>query len=280
MNTLSETAHAKLNLALHVRAREPDGYHRMETLFAFCEHGDLLEAAPAPALSLVIEGPFGDGLDAGAGNLVLRAAEALRTHAGIRAGASLRLVKRLPVAAGIGGGSADAAAALRLLDRLWGTALGEAALAAIGVDLGADVPACVASRTVRGERRGDVLHAIDGAALARLPALLLNPRLPCPTGPVFRGWDGVDRGALGGGDPLAAALAGRNDLEAPALALVPAIGGTLGWLAARPGAGLARMSGSGATCFALFDDPAARDAADAAAARERPGDWRLATRLR
>lgn len=274
----AEIAYAKINLALHVRRRRADGYHDLETIFAFAEAGDALEAEPADDLSLTMTGPFAGVLTATDDNLVLRAAGALRAAFGIEAGAALHLDKRLPVAAGIGGGSADAAAALRLLARLWGIDPVDARIATIAACLGADVPACLASSTMRGEGVGAELAPVADAGLTGLSLLLVNPGVPLATGPVFAGWDGVDRGPLAGGDPLAAALAGRNDLETPARACVPAIGTVVAALAASPGALLARMSGSGATCFALFADEDARDAAAAALAR--PGWWSLATRLR
>jgi 4-diphosphocytidyl-2-C-methyl-D-erythritol kinase len=150
----------------------------------------------------------------------------------------------------------------------------------IAAALGADVPACLASRACRGEGRGDALDFLDEAALTGMPALLVNPRVAVPTGPVFAQWNQVDRGPLATGDALAAALAGRNDLEPPARAMQPVIGDVVGVLSAQPGVMLARMSGSGATCFALFADMFARNAADRAIATARPGWWRLATRLR
>lgn len=278
--TLTETAYAKINLALHVRARMADGYHALETLFAFCAEGDVLAAAPADGLSLAIDGPFGAGLSAGADNLVLRAAEALQAAAGTTAGAAIRLDKRLPVASGIGGGSADAAAALRLLARLWRIDVAPEVLHDIAAALGADVPACLASRACRGEGRGDALDFLDEGALAGIPVLLVNPRVAVPTGPVFQHWDQIDRGPLATGDPLAAALAGRNDLELPARALQPVIGEVVAALSARSGVVLARMSGSGATCFALFEGAALRDEADRAIETAHPGWWRLATTLR
>jgi 4-diphosphocytidyl-2-C-methyl-D-erythritol kinase len=280
-----ETAYAKINLALHVRRRRADGYHDIETLFAFCADGDRLGAAIAADLTLAIEGPFAEGLSNGSDNLVLRAAEALRDAAGVTLGARLTLDKRLPVASGIGGGSADAAAALRLLARLWRTSLPDAEMLAIAAALGADVPACYVSRPCRGDGRGDALAMLDadglgGGSLAGLPVLLVNPRVAVPTGPVFAGWNRIDRGALGEGDPLAIAAAGRNDLEPPARVLAPAIGDVVAALSAQSGASLARMSGSGATCFALFDSLAERDAADAVIGATNPGWWRLATRLK
>lgn len=282
-----ETAWAKLNLALHVRRRRDDGYHEIETLFAFCADGDTLRATPADTLTLAIDGPQAQalggtdagGMGDGGDNLVLRAARALATQHGVRTGAALTLTKRLPVAAGLGGGSADAAAALRLLARLWALPDDPAALTAIARALGADVPACVRSLTAHGSGRGDDLAA--AASIAAIPVLLVNPRIPLATAPVFAGWDGADRGALpGGGDSLAAALAGRNDLEIPAIALCPAIADVLALLRGQPGTRLARMSGSGATCFGLFDDARARDAADETVADAAPGWWRMATMLR
>jgi 4-diphosphocytidyl-2-C-methyl-D-erythritol kinase len=277
---MRETAHAKINLALHVRAREPDGYHRIETIFAFAEDGDELSATPAATLELRIEGPFAAGLECGPDNLVMAAAAALRRRFGVTEGAAILLDKGLPVASGIGGGSADAAAALRLLARLWGIDAPAGALHQIAASLGADVPACLVSRTMRGEGRGDELRAVEATDLAGTPLLLVNPGVPVPTGAVFAGWNGRDLGPLAGGDPLAAALKGRNDLEAPAVALAPAIGEVLAALAAQPGVRLSRMSGSGATCFALFDSGEARDAAASIIASAQPLWWQLATRVR
>jgi 4-diphosphocytidyl-2-C-methyl-D-erythritol kinase len=268
---MRETAFAKLNLALHVRARDADGYHRIETVFAFAEDGDALSVAPADGLSLSVTGPFAADLAGESDNLVLRAARALAARCNIGAGAALTLDKRLPVASGIGGGSADAAAALRLLRRFWRLDLDDAALGAIAATLGADVPACLASRTMRGEGRGDALQPLDLPGLAGRPVLLVNPRTPLSTAAVFGAWDGMDRGPLGDWED------GRNDLEAPAHTLAPVIGEVLASLA---GARVARMSGSGATCFGLFDGAAERDACTARLRAACPGWWTLATRLR
>lgn len=272
-----ETAHAKLNLALHVRARRADGYHDLESLFAFCGDGDVLsgDATQDGRVLLTLSGPFGAGLDGGEDNLVVRAALALQEAAGTGQGADLHLVKHLPIAAGLGGGSADAAAALRLLVRLWGIRPMDVDLFEIAAALGADVPACLASGTVFGSGVGDRLRAVD-LDLAGMPVLLVNPGVACPTGPVFRAWDGVDRGPL---DP-ASWREGRNDLADPALRLVPDIGAVLDVLSAADGAALVRMSGSGATCFALFDATDARDAAAAAVADAHPHWWVLPTSLR
>ncbi|NNM76261.1 4-(cytidine 5'-diphospho)-2-C-methyl-D-erythritol kinase [Sphingomonas sp. ID1715] len=274
--SLTEIAPAKINLALHVRERMPDGYHRIETLFAFAEDGDRLSVSPSDRLTLTLSGPFATGLSAGADNLVLKAAEALRSAAGVSAGAALHLEKNLPVASGIGGGSADAAAALRLLARFWRANL---PLEPIAATLGADVPACLHGRTVRGEGRGDRLVPVAPGRLAGMPLLLINPLVPVPTGPVFAAWDGVDRGALRQGDPLSVALAGRNDLQPPAEATAPVIARLTEWLRERRGVLLARMSGSGATCFALFDEASALRGAADEAAREWPDFWTLATRV-
>lgn len=266
---MEETAYAKVNLALHVRAREPDGYHRIETIFAFCEDGDRLSVAESDELTLAVVGPFAADLGPAADNLVLRAAHALQSRHKVRQGAALTLDKRLPVASGIGGGSADAAAALRLLGRWWGL---EADLDEIACSLGADVPACLASVSARGEGRGDRLSPIDFQP-AGTPLLLVNPAVPISTAIVFQGWDGVDRGPL-------IDLPGRNDLEAPAIAVAPVIGEVLDLLNDAEAAKLVRMSGSGATCFALFADERQRDAAHASIAAARPGWWTMATRLR
>ncbi|WP_191992970.1 4-(cytidine 5'-diphospho)-2-C-methyl-D-erythritol kinase [Sphingomonas parva] len=271
---MEETARAKLNLALHVRGREPDGYHRIETIFAFCTDGDLLRVAAGEDLGLELVGPFAAGLAAEHDNLVLRAARALAERHAPGRGARLTLDKRLPVASGIGGGSADAAAALRLLDRWWGLDLGEAGLLDIARGLGADVPACLLSRPTRGTGRGDVLEEIEDAPFRGLPALLVNPRVAVSTPAVFRAWDGVDRGPLPGD-----VRDGRNDLQPAAIAVAPIVADCLRLLGERFGATLVRMSGSGATCFALFDNEVDRDRAAAKMAEERPGWWRLATRL-
>lgn len=270
---LTDTAYAKINLALHVRKRREDGYHELETLFAFAEDGDVLTAKPSDDIRLSVTGPFGDGLSAGEDNLVVRAVRALAAANGIGSGITLTLGKNLPIASGIGGGSADAAAALRLAAQLWRLS-GDAAMS-VAAGIGADVPACVISQTCFGSGVGEQLEPVD-LTLTGTALLLVNPMLPCPTGPVFKGWDGVDRGPL----DLANWRSARNDLAAPAHCLVPDIGEVLETLARQDGVTLSRMSGSGATCFALFRTESARDAADQAIRCERPDWWTLATRLR
>jgi len=267
LSAISETAFAKVNLALHVRGRLPDGRHRLETLFAFCEDGDELEFEPADDISLDIQGV--DPAEIGGDNLVLRAAYALRAATGTQQGAAIRLTKRLPIAAGVGGGSADAAAALRALVRLW--SVDPALVGDIAPKLGADVPACLLSMTCRGDGAGDVVSVVQEPDLAGTPILLVNPAVRLSTGDVFAHWDGNDCGPLGDW------RLGRNDLQAPALQLVPQISEVLAWLHSRPGGNFVRMSGSGATCFGLFDDAASRDRAAAAVPS---GWWHLATRLR
>lgn len=264
----AEPAPAKLNLALHVRGKLPDGRHSLETLFAFCTDGDRIEGEEADELSLSISGPFAEALSA-TENLVLDAANALRNAAGMSSGARLVLTKNLPVASGIGGGSADAAAALRLLTRIWGVDPSHAA--SVAPVIGSDVPACLLSLTARGEGAGDDLQLIHDPSIPDSPALLVNPLIPLSTGAVFAAWDGIDRG------PLSDWRQGRNDLEGPALELAPAIGDVLDWLRSQRQANFVRMSGSGATCFALFDSEAGRDAAAEAC----PANWwHLATFLR
>ena len=269
MSPARDIAAAKLNLALHVRGRLGDGRHAIETLFAFCTDGDWLSAEPADALTLAATGPFAAELPPADDNLVLRAARRLAEVAGVTSGAAITLDKRLPVAAGLGGGSADAAAALRLLTSLWNIAPAHAE--AVAPELGSDVPACLLSLAARGTGAGDRVTPAVLPDLSGLPVLLINPRVTLPTAEVFARWDGVDLG------PLDEWRMGRNDLEPPAIALVPQIEAVLAWLGTRPGANFVRMSGSGATCFAFFDSDELRDLAADSVPREW---WRLATNLR
>ncbi len=271
-------APAKVNLALHVTGRRLDGYHLLDSLVAFADAGDRVSAVPAAGLTLTLTGPEAAGLAAEPDNLVLRAARAF----GAAPGAALTLDKHLPVASGVGGGSADAAAALRVLARLWNRPLP----AAEGVlALGADVPVCLAGRTARMAGVGEVLA--EAPPLPPVWAVLANPRVTVATPAVFA--------ALGRRDnpPLpalparwrdAADLAGwlrqaRNDLDAPARALCPPVADVLAALAAAPGALLARMSGSGATGFALFADGGTAGTAARALSRAQPGWWVRACRL-
>ena len=279
MTPMRETAFAKINLALHVRRRRSDGYHDLESLFAFARDGDELDMEGEGKWGLTIDGPFADGLSTGPDNLVLRAGAAMARAFGKAGGAQFRLTKNLPVASGIGGGSADAAAALRLLARLWGIEIADPRMMEIAAGLGADVPACLLSYPVRGEGVGDALLPLADT-LSGMPLLLANPGIPLGTGEVFARWDGVDRGALGEGEPLATALDGRNDLTEPAIQLVPEIGDLLAMLETLSGVTIARMSGSGATCFALFESDSARDSGAAMVRLAMPSAWVMPTALR
>lgn len=274
---LTEVAPAKLNLALHVRARRADGYHELETLFVFARDGDLLTLVPADAPSFVVTGPFGAMLGAGDDNLVLRAERAFGRAFGIATPHAITLDKRLPIASGIGGGSADAAATLRALARCHGVAVNDPALVGIAADLGADVPPCLRGAAAFGSGRGDALVPIAG--LGDMPALLINPLVAVSTAAAFGAWDGIDRGAIVAGETLTRAQAGRNDLQPHAEALAPAIREVSAELRQAGGATFLRMSGSGATCFALYDTLHARDSAAATIAARRPGWWQLATTI-
>ncbi|OWK31511.1 4-(cytidine 5'-diphospho)-2-C-methyl-D-erythritol kinase [Sphingomonas dokdonensis] len=277
-----ELAPAKLNLALHVRRRRADGYHDIETLFAFCRDGDVITVRPAAQDALSITGPFAAALGSPAGaagdavdpdNLVIRALNGFRGRFAIEDRYRITLEKNLPVASGIGGGSADAAATLRALARMHGIAANDARLFALSAGLGADVPACLVGRTALGTGKGDALVPL--ADREGTPVLLVNPGVGVSTAAVFSGWDGVDRGALDPSDPEG----GRNDLEPPARAVAPVIDDVITLLAGQPGVTLARMSGSGATCFALFDTAESRDRAAATVRAAAPAWWLLATSL-
>ncbi len=271
---ITEAAPAKVNLYLHVTGRRADGYHLLDSLAVFGPAMDTVRVVPAETLSLALDGPFGGALQAEPDNLVLRAARALAAVAGVPAQAALSLTKRLPVASGIGGGSADAAAALRALNALWRCGLDAAALAAVAAPLGADIPVCVASQPRRMQGVGEVL--LPAPQLPRCGLLLVNPGVALPTPAVFKARTpgftpvAVLPGAWPDAVSMAATLATlRNDLEPPAIALCPMVATVLAALRDLPGCLMARMSGSGATCFGLFADAAA--ARDAAAVL--PGDW-------
>ncbi len=268
---VTRLARAKINLALHVTGRRPDGYHTLDSVVVFAELGDVVTAEPASRLSLSLGGPFAMDLGADGDNLVMRAAALMPG-----AGAALYLAKNLPVAAGLGGGSADAAAALSALAAVSGRPL-PAPEAALG--LGADVPVCLRGRPARMRGIGEVLE--DLPPLPPLWCVLVNPRVACPTGAVYGGLAQAANPGLPA-PPAAFADAGalidwlrqtRNDLEAPARALAPAVARAAEAVAATPGCALARMSGSGATVFGLFAaEAAALDAAATLRAAE-PGWW-------
>ena len=264
-----EIAPAKLNLALHVRGRMPDGRHRIETIFAFCTDGDLLICEKAGRISLTVTGDFAGELGDSVENLVTKAANALALSGEVQEGAAITLDKRMPVAAGIGGGSADAAAALRLLTSLW--QIDPKHAEEVAPELGSDVPACLLSLPMRGEGAGDKLSPIDLSEISGTPVLLVNPRVPLSTAEVFGRWDGSDQG------PLEEWEHGFNGLEMAARSLVPQIETVLAWLSAQRGCWITRMSGSGATCFAFFESEQQRDDAAELVPREW---WRLTTFLR
>ena len=284
MTRTERRAPAKVNLTLHVTGRRADGYHLLDSLVVFAGVSDIVSlAATADAgsqagMGLTVSGPFAEGVPTDAGNLVLRAAELLRTRRGVTRGAALHLEKNLPHAAGIGSGSSDAAATLALLAEHWRVAplpADEPGIAA----LGADVPVCChAPAPMRMEGIGERLSAVPALPSAAL--LLVRPPVAVPTGPVFKALETVEN------PPMETMPEGadfetfrewlsrqRNDLEAPARKLAPEIDRVLGLLADQPEVALARMSGSGATCFGLVRDLPSAQAAAARIAEGRPGWW-------
>ncbi len=278
-----EPAPAKVNLYLHLTGRRADGYHLLDSLAVFAEAADLLTAEPAETLSLTVAGPFAAGLAAEPDNLVLRAARALATETGVTPRGRLVLHKNLPVASGIGGGSADAAAALRLLCRLWHVAPDPAALANLAADLGADVSVCLASQPSRMTGIGERLQ--PAPSLPPCALVLVNPGVAVSTADVFRArsgaWSPPADLPPSWPDPttMAASLARlRNDLEPFAVAMQPVIGDALSLLRNTSGCLLARMSGSGATCFGLFANAATAERAAEQIAR--PEWWCWAGSLR
>ena len=288
MAAIARLAPAKVNLFLHVGPLEADGYHPLASLVAFADVGDLLTVEPADRLSLAVVGPFAGALEAGDDNLVLRAVRALGAAAGVgEPGLRITLDKQLPVAAGLGGGSSDAGAVLKLARDALGLLFDDAALAGIAAGLGADGPMCLHARVAWAEGRGDVLTFETG--LPPLPALLVNPGVPSSTGAVYRAFDA---GSPGGADRPAppsewdaASVSDwlsvqRNDLQTPAVTLAPAIGEAVEATAGLPGARLTRMSGSGATVFALFDTASSAEAAGRALAALHPDWWVRPTVLR
>ena len=286
---LVERAPAKINLTLHVVGRRADGWHELESLVAFTRSGDTLALEPGGTLGLVVTGPTGGAAGATGDNLVLRAARALAARVdGLRLGA-FALTKRLPVAAGVGGGSSDAAAALRLLARANGLAIADPRVIEAAAATGADVPVCLSAtaRMMRGV--GDRLG--PRIAMPPLPALVVNPGVPLDTGSVFArmglapGWTGSASAhpTLSGGEQAEAVLAalrrGRNDMEVAACVLAPVVSDVLAVLGAARGCRLARMSGSGATCFGLFTDCRAVARAKQAVAEVHPRWWAKAAML-
>jgi 4-diphosphocytidyl-2-C-methyl-D-erythritol kinase len=291
MPPLSALAPAKINLFLHVGPVDADGYHPLSSLIAFADVGDRVTVEPADRLSLTVTGPFGAGLAAEPDNLILRALRALGQATGTgEPPLRVTLDKRLPIAAGLGGGSSDAGAALKLARQALALDMDDVELEAVAGVIGADGPMCLRMRTAWAEGRGDVLT--DEQRLPPLHAVLFNPRVPSPTGAVYRAYDA--------GPPRAAAhalawpappadwspaavidwLAGlRNDLQSPAEALTPAIADAVSAVAAAPGVALARMSGSGATVFGLCRSSQDAAAAAVALSAAHPTAWVAPTRL-
>jgi 4-diphosphocytidyl-2-C-methyl-D-erythritol kinase len=275
---LAELARAKVNLTLEIKGRRADGYHELESLVLFADFGDELRFRPQEPFSLTIDGPFGKGLETG-GNLVERAALGFAAQYLARASGAFSLTKRIPVAAGLGGGSADAAAALRLLAHFHGVPEDRAALAPLARTLGADVPCCLYSRAAVMTGIGERLHPLG--SIAPVPALLVNPRLSLSTADVFRALAAPPLAAPPPALPRFSSLAEivdyararRNDLEPPARQLLPAIGEVLAALEAVPGALLARLSGSGPTCYALFASEEETGEAAQRVLRDHPGWW-------
>lgn len=278
-DALTGLAPAKINLFLHVGPVQADGYHPLVSLAAFADVGDRVTVRRAEALSLEIEGPFGAALQAEDDNLILKALRALGEAVGIGPPpVAVTLDKRLPIASGLGGGSADAGAALRLTARLLGLDLSQTELERLSLAAGADGPMCLRARPAWASGVGEVLE--DEPRLPTLHGVLLNPGLPSPTGAVYRAYDAAP--ALQADRPMTPddwsvgavvdwLAAQRNDLEAPALSVMPGIEGALAAMRAAPGCRLTRMSGSGATVFGLFDD---REAAiEAAFALDGPDWW-------
>lgn len=271
-------ARAKVNLYLHVTGRRADGYHLLESLIVFAETGDEIAVAPAADLSLAIDGPFASELGAGPDNLVLRAAEALRHLAGTRGGAAITLTKNLPIASGIGGGSADAAATLSALCTLWGAKPKRMALMDLAASLGADVPVCLDGRPSIVSGIGEEIATVEGLPSAWL--LLANPRVATPTPAVFKARTGAFSPSKhwGASPKDFAQFAARlqscsNDLTEAAISVTPPIRDVLVALASLPGCALARLSGSGATCFGLFPDEHSAKAAEAALRAAEPRWW-------
>ncbi|WP_292156073.1 4-(cytidine 5'-diphospho)-2-C-methyl-D-erythritol kinase [Brevundimonas sp.] len=278
---LTALAPAKVNLCLHVGPVRADGYHPLASLVAFADVGDRVTVERADRLSLAVTGPFGAGLDGEGDNLILRALRALGEATGTgEPPLKVTLDKRLPIAAGLGGGSSDAGAALRLARTALDLDIDDAALETVAAVIGADGPMCLRAHTAWAEGIGDRLS--DAAWMPPLHAVLVNPGVACSTGAVYRAYDispigAADRPA----DPADTTPIGvirwlaaqRNDLEAPALGVAPAITDALADLAVCSGVGLVRMSGSGATVFALFEAAQDADVATRAMQSRHAGWW-------
>lgn len=270
-------APAKINLYLHVTGRRPDGYHELDSLVLFIDVGDHLWAEPDHDVSLALEGPFAQGLGSNRDNLVIKAAKAFQSSA-VCGGAKFKLRKNLPLASGIGGGSTDAAAAFRLMDRLYPNRMNRNALMRLALTLGADLPVCLSARPTIMQGIGE--HLLPAPLLPEMYLVLINPGIALSTADVFRAYSGAyskavlwDRSPSNLHDFTLMLRQTRNDLESPARFLAPIIASPLAALEAQPGCLLARMSGSGATCFGLFPNRFQADRAEAVLRRNAPDWW-------
>lgn len=285
LDAVTEDAPAKINLALHVTGRRADGYHLLESLVVFTEFGDRIEVAEAAKDAFSVNGPFGDHVPADAGNLVLRARDAFRAFDGpTKRSVSINLTKNLPIASGVGGGSSDAAATLKALNRLWGSGLTEAQLAEIGLPLGADLPMCLAVRPLIARGIGEKLEPLGD--FPALDIVLVNPGVAVSTPQVFKALASPDNPPLPVLHQITtfAALVNwlklaRNDMEAAARSLAPPIGDALNALTSQRAA-FSRMSGSGSTCFGLFSSAAAAQSTAEAIRAAQPGWFVVATETR
>jgi 4-diphosphocytidyl-2-C-methyl-D-erythritol kinase len=277
-----ERAHAKLNLALHIIGRRADGYHELDSIVAFADFADVLTISPATRVSIDVAGPFADGLPHDDRNSVVAAWRQLdiflRDKGAALAPVKFHLEKNLPIAAGIGGGSADAAAALRGLVRYSGLSISPQDLSEIALQLGADMPICLIQKSSRMRGIGEIVSPID----IDLPSgiVLVNPRIPTPTSKVFESLNlqcGQSFGTEIGNDHDIQSW--RNDLTAPAMTLVPEIADIIGSLNSQPDIICSRMSGSGATCFGLFESYEKAQSAADAIAEKRPNWWVVATTI-
>lgn len=287
MAKLTDHAAAKVNLTLEVKGKRFDGYHEVESLVVFADYGDTLSFMPSAAFSLSVDGPFAAALES-SGNLIEKAARAFADLIGEPPGGAFHLTKRLPVEAGVGGGSADAGAALRLLQRHYGSPVPMAELAAAARGIGADVPVCLASSAAFMTGIGETLYPLP--RVEPIPAILVNPMERLATAPVFRalaaarlsaGFSPAEPARLAtSGEVVAFAAEKSNDLEPPACRLKPVIAEILRTLEALPGALLARLSGSGPTCFAIFGDMQAAESAARTVAGRYSGWWVRPVKLR
>jgi 4-diphosphocytidyl-2-C-methyl-D-erythritol kinase len=287
LTPIREQARAKVNLTLHILGKRPDGYHELDSLVVFADLCDELSFTPAPEDRLTLEGPFGGAIDGE--NLIFKAKRVVAGWLGREIYGDFRLNKNIPVAAGVGGGSSDAAAAIRILLRAYGNPAAESFIERAAA-VGADVPVCLYNRAAWMRGLGE--RVTPAANVAPLPAILVNPRIKVSTAEVFKRLnagpyqpDQVPPSPLSKADfssPAKAAAAlkhGRNDLEAPAVAVEPAVEHTLDAIRRQEGCLLARLSGSGPTCFGLFPTQEIAKTAAEAVAREHPSWWVAAVTL-